>query len=411
MVVQQFIYDPWGKQYNVHSNSIFSAYSSPGISRGYTGHKMVNDMDIIHMNGRIYDPTLGRFLQADPFIQFPKNSQSYNRYSYVLNNPLSYTDPSGYFLSGLSKKIGRKLIRSAAKIFGAKLVNMVGTAISTYFGSAFGAAAWTYEFNRAMGNSSSGSLRAAFTSFVAASLPVANTGNAFGNFVVDGVTGGSISYGSGGNFGHGFWAAGLNSAVGGGNISTNPYVNVISSVVIGGTISKITGGKFANGASSAAFSVALRQDWSSTPKEGSAAWDAREEAYFQAELAADQAMLASGGGYADNFDWRGENIQQCMATCINSNYGDLYELAGDFSLLSPPSVALNEWSKDLTERIKSDGTRKLYGESSKINNAGKRQLKTLRQFSKFTVVNGFVGSFALGFQAGAYGYCRVQCTF
>ncbi|WP_371196109.1 RHS repeat domain-containing protein [Glaciecola sp. SC05] len=38
------------------------------------------------MNGRIYDPILGRFLQADPFIQGPKNSQSFNRYSYVLNN-------------------------------------------------------------------------------------------------------------------------------------------------------------------------------------------------------------------------------------------------------------------------------------------------------------------------------------
>ena len=48
------------------------------------------------MNGQIYDPTLGRFLQADPFIQFQDNTQSYNRYSYVLSNPMSYTDPSGY---------------------------------------------------------------------------------------------------------------------------------------------------------------------------------------------------------------------------------------------------------------------------------------------------------------------------
>jgi RHS repeat-associated protein len=56
---------------------------------------------LIHMNGRIYDPHLGRMLQADPFIQFPTNTQSYNRYSYVLNNPLSYTDPSGYFLKEL----------------------------------------------------------------------------------------------------------------------------------------------------------------------------------------------------------------------------------------------------------------------------------------------------------------------
>jgi hypothetical protein len=48
------------------------------------------------MNGRIYDPVLGRFMQADLHIQAPKNSQSYNRYSYVFNNPFSYTDPSGY---------------------------------------------------------------------------------------------------------------------------------------------------------------------------------------------------------------------------------------------------------------------------------------------------------------------------
>jgi len=48
------------------------------------------------MNGRIYDPLLGRFLSADKYIQAPFNLQSYNRYSYVLNNPLTYTDPTGY---------------------------------------------------------------------------------------------------------------------------------------------------------------------------------------------------------------------------------------------------------------------------------------------------------------------------
>lgn len=48
------------------------------------------------MNGRVYEPTLGRFLSPDPMIQFPANMQSYNRYGYVLNNPLSFTDPSGF---------------------------------------------------------------------------------------------------------------------------------------------------------------------------------------------------------------------------------------------------------------------------------------------------------------------------
>ena len=47
------------------------------------------------MNGRIYDPELGRFIQADPMVE-PDAKQGLNRYSYVLNNPLSGTDPSGY---------------------------------------------------------------------------------------------------------------------------------------------------------------------------------------------------------------------------------------------------------------------------------------------------------------------------
>ncbi len=57
---------------------------------------MLDANGLIHMNGRVYDPTTGRFLSADIFIQVPTNSQSYNRYSYVMNNPLRYTDSSGY---------------------------------------------------------------------------------------------------------------------------------------------------------------------------------------------------------------------------------------------------------------------------------------------------------------------------
>ena len=74
--------------------------------RGYTGHTMVNDLNLIHMGGRTYNPVLGRFMQADPFIQAGANLQNYNRYSYVLNNPLSYTDPSGYLFKRLNKAFG-----------------------------------------------------------------------------------------------------------------------------------------------------------------------------------------------------------------------------------------------------------------------------------------------------------------
>jgi len=67
-----------------------------GISRrGFTDHSMLDNVSLIHMNGRIYDPLLGRMMSADPTIP-GSSTQSFNRYSYVNNNPLSLTDPSGF---------------------------------------------------------------------------------------------------------------------------------------------------------------------------------------------------------------------------------------------------------------------------------------------------------------------------
>lgn len=80
-------YDAWGRQ-TVSSNAI-------KLIRGYTGHEMLAEFGLINMNGRVYDPLLGRFLSTDNFVQEPGSSQGFNRYSYCLNNPLKYTDPSG----------------------------------------------------------------------------------------------------------------------------------------------------------------------------------------------------------------------------------------------------------------------------------------------------------------------------
>jgi RHS repeat-associated protein len=68
--------------------------------RGYTDHTMLDNLSLTHMNGRVYDQLLGRFLSADPYITEPGNTQGYNRYSYVLNKPLSFTDPSGFEPNG-----------------------------------------------------------------------------------------------------------------------------------------------------------------------------------------------------------------------------------------------------------------------------------------------------------------------
>ncbi|MEO6080914.1 MAG: SpvB/TcaC N-terminal domain-containing protein [Steroidobacteraceae bacterium] len=73
-----------------------------GISRrGYTGHSMLGDMGLIHMNGRVQDAVTGRFLSPDPYVQSPGFTQSFNRYAYVNNNPLSFIDPSGFCTYGV----------------------------------------------------------------------------------------------------------------------------------------------------------------------------------------------------------------------------------------------------------------------------------------------------------------------
>ena len=85
--------------------------------RSYTGHKYLKAQELIHMKGRVYDPTFGRFVSADPHIQAPLNSQSFNRYAYVVNNPLSLTDPSGYFFGSFNPfKLAKKIVKNTLKI-------------------------------------------------------------------------------------------------------------------------------------------------------------------------------------------------------------------------------------------------------------------------------------------------------
>jgi RHS repeat-associated protein len=69
----------------------------PDTLHGFTGHEHLDDVQLLHMGGRVYDYQLGRFLSVDPVIGNPAYPQSLNPYSYILNNPLAGKDPSGYF--------------------------------------------------------------------------------------------------------------------------------------------------------------------------------------------------------------------------------------------------------------------------------------------------------------------------
>ena len=88
-------FDAWGRRRNPSNWSFSSVPANNLFDRGFTGHEHLDEFGHVNMNGRVYDPILGRFLSPDNYVQMPDFSQNFNLYSYVLNNPLVYTDPDG----------------------------------------------------------------------------------------------------------------------------------------------------------------------------------------------------------------------------------------------------------------------------------------------------------------------------
>ena len=97
-VTEPFSYEAYGERRNSLdgiTKDRTKTYTPTYTDRGFTAHEHLNEMNLIHMNGRIFDPVLGRFLTADPTVPNWKNLQDYNRYSYARGNPLKYVDLSG----------------------------------------------------------------------------------------------------------------------------------------------------------------------------------------------------------------------------------------------------------------------------------------------------------------------------
>ncbi len=93
---QRFAYDAWGNRRDPENwNNKLSDAGNLLVDRGYTMHEHLDNFALINMNGRVYDPTIARFLSPDPQLQAPDNWLNYNRYAYCNNNPFLYTDPSG----------------------------------------------------------------------------------------------------------------------------------------------------------------------------------------------------------------------------------------------------------------------------------------------------------------------------
>lgn len=100
LIVERRSYDAWGKTRKLlwqDDNNPATLTQFTLTNRGFTGHEHLEEVGLIHMNGRVYDQELGRFISADPFIQAPYMTNSFNRYAYVMNNPMKYVDPTGYW--------------------------------------------------------------------------------------------------------------------------------------------------------------------------------------------------------------------------------------------------------------------------------------------------------------------------
>jgi RHS repeat-associated protein len=292
-VTARYAYDPFGKRrstngsYDPFGNIVvdWSDNVNAGTDRGYTGHEHLDDLGVIHMNGRIFDPTIARFMQGDPFIQDPSNLQNYNRYTYCYNNPLTCTDPSGY--KSLSQHfrahdtfIRRPTIEHAHGVFrttpGQTQIDhffmnnpyayAAAKIVVAYFtfglGSAGMDAYYAYETTGSANKAMKGFAVAAATAYAFYQVgEMTGAGKTMTNWQIAANIAGHAAVGcasaeaSGGSCRSGAAAAAFGAGLSNSGFyaKDNIYLATMQHAVAGGIGSVIGGGKFENGAVTAAF--------------------------------------------------------------------------------------------------------------------------------------------------------------
>ena len=273
-VVERDFYDAWGKRRNADGSDDTTCSLTSQTTHGFTNQEEIDAMCLVNLNARVYDPLLGRFMSPDPTVEQQFNLQDLNRYSYVGNNPLSFTDPSGLcflgcfwkqswfaplldialFFVGLPElEAGFGLASNATAAFSTFLIpnaaiaggisgGITGGLKGMFLGAAEGAA--FAGLVPTLGGNINGILG------TTASAPF------IGKFLAGGLVGGIFSAANNGNFASGFLAAGVGSLAGplaGNGLSPQ---GIFISAVLGGAASVLGGGKFANGAITGAFAYA-----------------------------------------------------------------------------------------------------------------------------------------------------------
>ena len=339
-VTARYAYDPFGKRrfaygsYDAFGTLIvdWTTNTNNGTDRGFTGHEHLDDIGIIHMNGRIYDPTLGRFMQGDPLIQDPFNLQNFDRYGYCYNSPVTCSDPSGLSFFGDAFARDTGIARGHVRILDplgyrfsqTQLGYTVGSiaigVVSAIYCNAWaavcngvGQAAWAGFTGQSLGASLrigliSGVTTQAFiqvgswttTTTSYSNLDVGEywnetTVNVPANILGHAVVGCASAAASGGTCRSGALSGAFGSAYSNyGGYSDQIVIATMQHAAVGGIGSVLGGGKFASGAVSGAFGYLFNQARHGT---GS----------FQAGLGVSGTII-SPGAFGDPMDFNGTSM-------------------------------------------------------------------------------------------------------
>lgn len=264
-LLQELSYDAWGQRRDPQTWDYYEqqTQAEANYERGFTGHEHLDVFDMINMDGRMYDPIVGRFLSPDPYVQAPDYTQGLNRYAYCMNNPLSLVDPSGY--SWFSKN-WKSIISAAVGIAVGALTGGTGTLVThALLGGACGGAAGALvgailngaNFNQILHSTLTGAFWGAvsgLTNFGSGEIK-----DVFGKIFLHAFSECMQEGIRGGNWEHGLLMGAVSGA--GGAFLTHHGRSlgkggmIVANAVLSGTVSELGGGKFANGAITGAFAV------------------------------------------------------------------------------------------------------------------------------------------------------------
>jgi len=293
LVVERLSYDAWGKRRNPNGTDDTASSITSQSTRGFTGEEQLSIGGLVHLNGRVYDPLLARFTSADPTVTDPMNMQGWNRYSYVGNDPLAFTDPNGFsWLSGFFRSVSNffrnnPIARAILQIGTTILLNAILPGVGFIAGSAglaFASAAGGAIIATGLSGGNLGQvLKAGLIAGVTAvafygvgeltnkfpgANPLPDGGHGTPTFMTEAygvnvaghaAVGCLSSVASGGECGSGALAGGFGAAGAPAMVGMSGAQRLVASAVLGGAGSVAGGGKFANGAITGAFGYLFNQ--------------------------------------------------------------------------------------------------------------------------------------------------------